>query len=128
MISLTANGHAWRKCVCGAIECGHDYDETQVRELFDQAAAWAKRKGYRLDLEFDHAAAYLASRDRHDTEPAIPRHVRLFCAEKNKLKLVTPDTDAARRSQECRADRSLASQRSMRKPAPQYRPSMTIRA
>ncbi len=93
MISLDANGHAWRRCMCGAIECGHDYDEASVREFFDRAAAWAREKTVPFDRKTDHAAIYLASRDRPGEEPVIPEHVRRYCAEKADLELVVSNPD-----------------------------------
>jgi len=123
MISLEANGHAWRPCICGAIECGHDYDENQVREFFDQAAVWARRKGYFLEPGVDYAARYLASRDRPGREPEIPEHARLFSAEKNDLKVARHERPASRHEGDARA-----TNRPIRRQKAPHRPVMTIRA
>ncbi len=131
MIPLDASGHAWRKCMCEAIKCGHDYDEAGVRELFDQAAAWAREKKISFDQKVDHAAAFLASRDRpNNEEPVIPEHVRLYCAEKADLELVVSNTvlpDSTARSTPNLSAASRSSRRPRRKSGQMTRPSVAMR-
>lgn len=82
MLNLEANGHAWRTCLCRALDTNHDYDEEKVRELFLAAADWAKSLKIDFDDETDHLTTYLTTRDQMDVDPVIPEHVRRFCAQK----------------------------------------------
>lgn len=78
MLTGNCSGHAWRPHLCQALESGHDYNETEVRQLFDEARVWAKEQMIRFDPKTDHAAAYLESRD--NGEPVIPDFLRRYCA------------------------------------------------
>ena len=93
MISLEDSGHAWRTCLCGVLDTKHDYDDSQVAALFEEAGAWARDRKIGFDPEAEYLTEYLASRD--NGEPKIPQHVRLYCAHLSDLRVELPAPPAA---------------------------------
>lgn len=92
-LRLNDNGYKWRRCaICRILEAGHDYDPDQVRQLFSRAAHFALEQNLPFDSNYDYAQAYMDSCDRTGIEPAIPDHVRQYCASLGKITLVTETT------------------------------------